>query len=126
MEELHSRRFLVVYGLTKALAILVGAALTTLTLMSVVGVVTSILWVHLGVAILVLLGVPLLLANRLLPEDQEAAKGVVTDVLAVVWSLGALAGVAFAPVLIVREANRLAEAGFGAAGVVARIVVGIG
>lgn len=78
--------FRIVHGVTKTLAILIGLPLTVLSLMSLIGLFTDNFWIRLIPALVLALGVPLFLVDRLLPDnEQAAARGLPTDVLAVVW-----------------------------------------
>lgn len=78
-------------GLVKLVAIVVGAAVSVVALMSVVGLFTENVWIGLGVAVVVLVGVPLVAVDRLLPNDGSPRPGLVTDVLAMAWMGGATA-----------------------------------
>lgn len=80
-------------GPIKLLAVIVGAVVSGVTLMSLVGLVTHNLWIQLGVAGFVAALVPLLLADRLLPADGTSRPGLLSDVLATTWMLGATASV---------------------------------
>ncbi len=76
------------YGVLKAVAMAVGLPLCVVVLMSIVGAFTDSGWARLGGALVVALGLPLLLADRLLPDgDPQAGRGIPTDVMAVFWLL---------------------------------------
>ncbi|MCX4244110.1 trypsin-like peptidase domain-containing protein [Paraliomyxa miuraensis] len=81
-------------GLVKLVALAVGAVISVVVSMSLVGLLTDNVWVQLGVAVVVTGGLPLLMADRLLPDDGSSRPGLVTDVAAVTWMGGATAAVA--------------------------------
>nr|MDQ3036899.1 hypothetical protein [Myxococcota bacterium] len=60
-----------------------------------IGLLTESVWIALGVASAIALIPPLVLVNRLLPDDVQRGRGIPTDVLSLVW-LG-LAALAFGP-----------------------------
>lgn len=72
-------------GPVKLVAIAVGAVVSVVALMSLVGLFTDSVWIELGVAAVVIGGAPLLLADRLLPDDGSPRPGLVTDVMAITW-----------------------------------------
>ena len=85
----------ILYGLVKLASMIVGLIGSLLSLMALVGAVTERLWLRLGVAVIVALIVPLAIADRLIPAaDPKRARGLPTDVLALVW-LGSTLAVAF-------------------------------
>lgn len=105
--------FKVAHGLVKTLAILIGLPLTVLALMSLIGLATDNFWIRLVPAVIVALGAPLFLVDRLLPDDDATtARGLPTDVLALLWLGFAVLFVGLAqPVtgsLLVAEADRFA------------------
>lgn len=108
--------FPVIHGISKTIAIVVGLFLTVISLMSLIGLVTDNFWIRLVPALVLALGAPLFLVDRLLPDgDQAVSKGLPTDVLAVVWlGFGVLyVGLAH-PVtgsLIIAEGDRYATNG---------------
>lgn len=80
----------VVYGALKILALLVGFVLASVSLMSLMGMFTANLLIQLGVSLVILVVLPLVLANFMLPDadDEEAkakTKGLISDVFAMVW-----------------------------------------
>ncbi len=77
----------------KLVALAVGAVVSIIALMSLVGLFTENVWIELGVALVVMVGAPLLAADRLLPNDGSRRPGLVTDVVAMMWMAGASAGV---------------------------------
>jgi serine protease Do len=103
-------------GLLKTLALIGGAFVTMVCLMSVVGMFTGNGWARAGGAIAIAIGVPLLAIDLILAKvAPEKQNGVTTDLLAVTY-LGfslAFVGVAhgFSKPLLVDEAKRLDDAG---------------
>lgn len=77
----------------KLVAFVVGAMVSVVVLMSLVGLFTDNVWIELGVAVVVMVGAPLLAADRLLPDDGSPRPGLVSDVVALMWMAGATAGV---------------------------------
>lgn len=77
----------------KLLAVVVGIGLSLVALMSVVGIWSDSLWISLGAAAAVVVIVPLVLADRALPDDGSARPGLVTDIAAMTWMGGATATV---------------------------------
>lgn len=108
-------------GVVKVLALAVGFVLTLVSLMALVGALTPNGWARFGVALVAAIVVPAVLTDRLLPEgdDLSRAKGLPSDVFAVSWlGFGVLFVVALGGLsrpLLVREGDRLAASGFGAA-----------
>lgn len=106
----------VAIGVVKTLAIVIGGFLTVITLMSLIGVVVESIWVRGIVALVVAIGVPLFLADRLLPDDDVTkGRGLPTDVVALTWMSVALlyvglGGAVTAP-LLVAEGDRLRHDG---------------
>jgi serine protease Do len=78
-------------GPVKLVALAVGAMVSVVALMSLVGLVTDNVWIELGAALVIAVGVPLVAADRLLPNDGSPRPGLVTDVLALMWMAGATA-----------------------------------
>lgn len=112
-------KFRITFVLVKAAAIALGLLGTLLSLMAVAGLMTDRLWLRLTLAIVVSLIVPLVIADRLLPSgDQRSARGLPTDVLAVVWLGCTLCFVALAAhgtrAMLAREGDRLLADGYPA------------
>lgn len=108
--------FRIIHGISKTIAIVVGLALTVLSLMSLIGFFTDNFWIRLIPALVLALGAPLFLVDRLLPDgDQAAARGLTTDVLAVVWlGFGVLYVGLAQPLtgsLVIAEGDRYAASG---------------
>jgi hypothetical protein len=91
--------------------------------MATVGAFTANGWIRLVVGLVVGLGVPLFVADRLLPEDKSKARGIPSDLLAVVYVavplLFAGPAHAFTSKLLAVEGDRLSAGGWGRAGAVA-------
>lgn len=110
--------FRAAHGVVKSLSVLVGLPLTVVSLMSLIGLATDNFWIRLVPAIIVALGAPLLLVDRLLPDDEAAmksAQGLTTDTLALVWLGFAVlfigVGQPLTGALLVAEADRYAGSG---------------
>jgi serine protease Do len=119
--------FRAVFGLVKIAAMSGGLVASLLSLMAIVGAFTGNGWARLSVALIVAIGVPLLLVDRLLPEDnREAAAGLSSDLLAVVWlgfPLIFAAGLySTTRPLLLREGDRLSAAGWGRLGAAAYFI----
>lgn len=84
--------------------------------MSGVGAITTNLYVRGIVAFVIALGVPLAIADKLLPKDDPTrGKGIVTDVLALFLALvplGFTAGASVTGPVLVAEGDRLSTEGF--------------
>jgi serine protease Do len=108
--------FRAIHGVVKTISIVVGLPLTVVSLMSLVGLATGNFWIRLVPALVVALGAPLFLVDKLLPDEATASsRGLATDVLALVWlCFGVLyVGVAH-PVTgrwLINEADHYARAG---------------
>jgi len=115
-------------GPVKLLAVIIGAVGSSIALSCAVGLLTENIWVQLGVAAVVMVGVPMLLADRLLPDDGTARPGLVTDVLALLWMGGTTATFALGPSLLAApleaQAARFDDHGWARAAWVARWAAG--
>ncbi|HSK04146.1 MAG TPA: trypsin-like peptidase domain-containing protein [Kofleriaceae bacterium] len=103
-------------GILKVLALVGGAFITVVSLMAVAGSFVDNGWARAGIAIVVALGVPLFLVERILarlPADQM--RGVPTDVLSLIYVAFALVFVGVAHgssrPLLQDEGQRLERAG---------------
>lgn len=121
---------LLAYRLLKLTGFALGLPAAIITGMALVGALTDNGWARgLGGAIAVL-AVPLIIADRLLPEhDPTRARGLVSDVCAVTWTLFVVAatglgGGATRP-LLAREGDRLTAAGYGSFAPVAYFLAGV-
>lgn len=105
-----------VAALVKGIALIVGFVATLLCLMASVGALTPNGYARVLVAIAVAFVIPLVVADRLLPDDPQRAKGLVSDVVALFWLGFALvfAGLLGSSTkgLLTREADRLTTAGW--------------
>jgi serine protease Do len=108
---------LLVYRVLKLAAFVVGLPAALLCGMAAVGAVTDNGYARVLVSALVVLGVPLAIADRLLPADHTRAKGLVSDVCAVTWMVIAFgfaaAGGGLTRPLLAREGDRLVSSGHG-------------
>ena len=100
----------------KLLAIPLGLVATVVSLMAGVGAITTNLYVRAIVAIVLALGLPLAIADKLLPKDDPTrGKGIVSDVLAL-FLVGlplALTGAArFTATVFTAEGDRLSREGY--------------
>jgi S1-C subfamily serine protease len=107
----------IVAWVVKVVAMVVGFAGSVVGLASLIGIFTANGWARALGALVVAVGVPLFVADRLLPDDPgKAASGVVTDTLSLSWFgfvfvfAGALH--ALSKPLLVREGDRLHAAGW--------------
>lgn len=108
--------FTKVHGLVKTLAVAVGFLGSWMSLMACVGAVTSNGYARVIIALVVAVAVPLILADRLLPDDPLKAPGLASDVLSVTWLAFVLVftivvNKATKP-LLVREGDRLVAEGW--------------
>lgn len=108
----------IIFGVLKALCIVGGLPLTVVCLMAIIGVFTANGWLRLVPAVVVAVGLPLLLVDRLLPDERsERARGLPTDVLSLAWVIvpvvfaGALNGMTSQMLAV--EGDRQAAAGWG-------------
>jgi serine protease Do len=104
-------KFRIIFLLVKTTSMAVGLVGTLIALMATMGLVTERLWLQLAVALIVALVVPLIIADRLIPaNDPSRARGLPTDILAVVWLGCALTFTAMAGGttrgILVREGDR--------------------
>jgi S1-C subfamily serine protease len=100
----------------KILAIIAGAPLALVGAMAAAGLFIDNFWAQLGIAVVVLIGVPALIADRLLPDDLERGRGLASDIFAITW-LGAAfavfgAGISLTRPMLHDEAARLDDADF--------------
>lgn len=101
--------------IVRGLGIVLGGFVTLVGLMSVVGVATDNFWIRLLVALLVVVGLPAFLSDRLLKRtSMRGGLGLVGDIFAIVLLGIALVLVAVPMVstpLFVREGDRYARSG---------------
>lgn len=105
-------------GSVKVVALGVGFVGSLVTLMALIGTFAESGWIRFPLALLVAIGVPAVVADRLLPDDDPArARGLPGDVFALTW-LG-LTLVFAVPLhgisakLLTREGDRLSVSGIG-------------
>ncbi|MCA9707964.1 MAG: trypsin-like peptidase domain-containing protein [Myxococcales bacterium] len=114
----------------KLVAIAVGVVVSVAVLMSLMGLVTQSVWIQLLVSVVVVMGVPLLVADRLLPKDGSARPGLVSDVLALLWMGGATATVALGSSVLQypleAQAERFEEHGWPRVAWATRWTAGVG
>lgn len=100
----------------KLIAIPLGLVATVVSLMAGVGAITTNVYVRGIVALLIALGIPLAIADKLLPKDNPTrGKGIVSDVLALFLlavPLGLTAAVRYTAPLYVAEGDRLTSDGY--------------
>lgn len=101
--------------MTRAVGVLFGGTVTLVGLMSVVGVVTDVYWLRLVVALVVGVGIPAFVTDRLLKRTGiRGGLTMVADVFAIVLLGAALVLVSVDVVskpLLVREGDRYAMTG---------------
>jgi hypothetical protein len=103
-------------GLLKLIALVAGACISVLSLMSIIGNYTDNGWARGGIAVLLALIVPLIFAEGALAKVAPTkVKGVTTDVLAICYLGFALAFVgvahAYTKPMLESEGERLAQSG---------------
>lgn len=104
-----------VVRITRILGILLGGFVTLVGMMSLVGFVTDNFWVRLALALLVVVGLPAFVSDRLLKRTNlGGGLAMVADIFAIVLLGAALVLVAIDFVsrpLLVREGDRYARSG---------------
>ncbi len=112
-----------VFGLLKVVCIAGGLPLTVVCLMALVGLVTDNIWARAITALVVAIGLPLLVVDRLLPDDegdQQKARGMPTDMVSLFYVAVPLIFIGLAhPVTggwLAGEADRLKADGLGSVG----------
>lgn len=110
-------RLVLGYRVLKLAAIVAGLPAAQISLMALIGGLTENGWARFLGAAAALIVVPLVIADRLLPDhDPTRGRGIVTDVCAVIWALtvvvvaGALGG--STKPLLTREGDRLTLGGY--------------
>ena len=109
-------QLMLAYRVLKLAGFVVGLPAAQLAVMAVIGAFTDNGYARVLGAAAVVVGLPLIIADRLLPaHDPSKARGLVSDVCVVTWmaitfGLAALAGNATRP-LITREGDRLVTSG---------------
>ncbi len=120
MAESGRSAFSFLHGVVKLVALVVGFSITVLGLVALQGLFFENLWARLAIAAVLVVVVPLTIADRLLPKEQSEetvarSKGLVSDVVALAWMLGALAVAGLGPSLLssplTAESDRFAARG---------------
>jgi hypothetical protein len=110
-----SSQMLRVMRISRVVGVVLGGFVTLVGMMSLVGFVTDNFWVRLIVALIVVVGLPAFVSDRLLKRAKlGGGLGMVTDVFAIVLLAAALVLVAVDVVskpLLVREGDRYARSG---------------
>jgi len=109
-----SAQMLKVIRVTRGIGILLGGFVTLVGFMSIVGLVTDNFWVRLLGAIVVIVGIPVLVTDRLLKRMKGGGLGFVADIFAIVFLTFALLLVAadfMSKPIFVREGDRYARSG---------------
>jgi S1-C subfamily serine protease len=118
------------YRLLKLLGFLLGLPSAVIAGMALVGALTDNGWARFIGAAIVMIAVPLFIADRLLPEhDPSRARGLVSDVCAVTWTALAflITGALNAQTrpLLVKEGDRLTAVGHDTMGGFAYVLAGV-
>jgi serine protease Do len=113
----------------KIVAIPWGLVATVVSLMAGIGAITTNFYVRAIVAVILALGVPLAIADKLLPKDNPTSgKGIVTDVLALLLvglPLALTGAVRYTGRLYVAEGDRLSSEGYEPLARVAYLLGGV-
>jgi len=123
-------RFALIHGITKIVAIAAGLYLSVLCLMSVVGIFTDHGWARVIIAAVVTVVLPLVVADRVLPaHDPASAKGLASDVLALIWlgfpTLFIIAANRVTSNVLAAEGDRLMQAGWPTTAHVTYLLAGV-
>jgi serine protease Do len=118
-----------IHGLIALVALALGLPMALIGGMSLLGGLLASTWIRAGAVLVVLLAIPLVIADRLLPADPQARRpGLVRDVLACSWAGAALAFVGLSASLtgapLHAEAERLDAQGLSRAAWVGRWMAG--
>jgi len=115
--------------IVKAIAMLGGLFFSLICLMAIIGALTANGWARSLGALVVLVVVPAIIADRAIPDDDEKAKGVPTDVFSLVWlGFPLVFGVVLGSLtnkMLVTEGDRLARAGMGTMAKAAYLMAGV-
>jgi S1-C subfamily serine protease len=120
----------IAFGVVETLGLLLGLPLALLSLMTLTVPFIENIWAQAVLASLVGIGVPLLIADRVLPQGQEATRwaGVPTDVFAISWMLIAFVvmgvGGQVTGQYLHREADLLTQSALAPAGMFVRWAAG--
>ncbi|MFT3766418.1 MAG: trypsin-like peptidase domain-containing protein [Minicystis sp.] len=121
---------LLAYRVLKLAAFVVCLPAAVVAVMALIGAVTDNAWVRVAGGVLSMLALPLFIADRLLPaHDPTRARGLVSDVCAVIWTLVVflVSGVANGTTrpLLAREGDRLVSGGYDTMGTLAYVLAGV-
>jgi serine protease Do len=121
---------MLVYRMLKLAAIVGGFPASLLCVMAMIGALTDNIYVRLLGALAAILAIPLIIADRLLPANQPTkARGLVGDVLAVIWLLTAfliaVVGGGSTQPLLTREGDRLVRGGYPAIAKITYLLAGV-
>ena len=102
-------------GALKLSGVLIGFPITIIVLTAIAGTWIDSFWLRFGGALVVTIALPFVIVEWILPVDPRRARGVTTDVLAVLWLGVAVASAGFGhsatrPYLV-KEADRLSARG---------------
>jgi serine protease Do len=103
-----------VMRVTRGIGIVLGGFVTLVGFMSIVGLITDNFWVRLLGALVIVVGLPAFLTDRLLKKMKGGGLGFVADIFAIVLLAFALILVAadfMSKPLFVREGDRYARSG---------------
>jgi S1-C subfamily serine protease len=124
-----SKNLLIASGLLKAVAMAIGFVGTLIGLLAAFGALIANGWIVAILAIGVGVGVPLVIADRLLPDNPLEGKGIVTDVFAIAWlGFAFVFTAALQPTtkpLLVGEGDRLTASGWIQLGRAAYFLAGV-
>ncbi len=85
----------ILLGILKVAALFIGGPLSVISLMALVGMFVVNGWAQLGIALLVVIGLPALIVDRVLPRGAKKSNGIVSDVYSIVWMGIALVFIGF-------------------------------
>lgn len=124
------RALFIVRTLVKTLSLVGGGTFTFLGLMGISGLLVQTGWIRIIVAILIMLVIPAVIVDRVLPESTDAkAKGLTTDVFSLAWLGAALLLVvplhAWTKEPLRQEGDRLRKSGYVRSARVAYLLAGV-
>lgn len=117
----------------KVISAMVGLPLSMLSVMALIGLGVEAIWFQFFAALIILVAIPLYVANQLVPMEikgprAEAAKGLFSDVLTATWMVTAtlvlVVAIPWTRAVLHDEAERLGKAGYGTTAVVLIWVAG--
>lgn len=119
--------FRLLRSLVKLASIVAGGVLTVVCLAALTGVFVGNVWIGLLIGLIVAIGLPLLIADRFLPDDPSSGRGIPTDILAISWVVIPLVFVVLGPItsdLLADEEARLEAIGWTTVGQYAHWMAG--